>query len=361
MLISFLGLPLGVFQTIPVVYALELAPMCLRAHLTTYINLCWVRYHKAETAIWYHRLTNPMDRSSAKFLLAACCELRLTSTLTWHSASHLPFSRFSCLIQPAMAVLANCRRWVWPVILIPLIYFAPESPWWLVRQGRLDEARQVVVRITSPSQANFDVDNNVALMVETTNHEREVKAATSYLSCFTGTDLRRTIIVIGCNCIQVLSGNPLRAYATYFFQQAGLPTSQAFNMTIVSYVLGMVGVFIAVSLILGVLAMDPVANEPVSGLSFLSSAAVLCTCMALAPCLQFSYPSEALASRSPPVPTYRYPGPLAACSSPRPSSTTSQSILSASLSYRRFHRHCYEANRLSSPAAHTWLSPSLRK
>lgn len=84
-------------------------------------------------------------------------------------------------------------------------------------------------------------------MVETTKHEREIKAATSYVSCFTGTDLRRTIIVIGCNCIQVLSGNPLRAYATYFFQQAGLPTSQAFNMNIVSYVLGMIGVLVAVS------------------------------------------------------------------------------------------------------------------
>ena len=83
-------------------------------------------------------------------------------------------------------------------------------------------------------------------MIVTTEHERALKAATTYAACFTGTDLRRTIIVVGCYCIQVLSGNPLRAYATYFFQQAGLPTSQAFNMTIVSYVLGMVGVLIAV-------------------------------------------------------------------------------------------------------------------
>lgn len=37
-----LGVPLGVFQTIPMVYALEISPTCLRAHLTTYVNLCWV-------------------------------------------------------------------------------------------------------------------------------------------------------------------------------------------------------------------------------------------------------------------------------------------------------------------------------
>lgn len=42
--LSFSGIPLGLLQTIPVVYALEISPTSLRAHLTTYINVCWVRY-----------------------------------------------------------------------------------------------------------------------------------------------------------------------------------------------------------------------------------------------------------------------------------------------------------------------------
>ena len=37
------GIPLGLFQTITVIYALEVTPMCLRAYLTNYVNFCWVR------------------------------------------------------------------------------------------------------------------------------------------------------------------------------------------------------------------------------------------------------------------------------------------------------------------------------
>lgn len=84
-------------------------------------------------------------------------------------------------------------------------------------------------------------------MVLTIEHEREVNAGTHFLSCFKGTDLRRTIIVIGCYCMQVMSGSTVRAYATYFFQQAGLPTDQAFNMSIVGYGLGLAGVMVSVS------------------------------------------------------------------------------------------------------------------
>ena len=37
-----LGLPWGVFQTLPVSYASEVCPMVLRIYLTTYVNLCWL-------------------------------------------------------------------------------------------------------------------------------------------------------------------------------------------------------------------------------------------------------------------------------------------------------------------------------
>jgi SP family general alpha glucoside:H+ symporter-like MFS transporter len=65
------------------------------------------------------------------------------------------------------------------------------------------------------------------------------------LACFKGLNLRRTIIVIGCYAAQLLDGNSLRANSTYFFQQAGLPTDQAFNMTIVNYVLALLGQIVA--------------------------------------------------------------------------------------------------------------------
>lgn len=128
-------------------------------------------------------------------------------------------------------------------------FLAPESPWWLVRQGRPEDAEAVVRRLTTRSDPGFDVSKNVGLMVMTTEHEREVNAGTHFVACFRGADLRRTIIVIGCYCMQVLSGSTLRAYATFFLQQGGLATDQAFNMSIVIYALGIAGVITSVSVL----------------------------------------------------------------------------------------------------------------
>jgi SP family general alpha glucoside:H+ symporter-like MFS transporter len=110
----------------------------------------------------------------------------------------------------------------------------------------LEEAREVVKRLTSPENINFDIEKNVALMVVTTEFERTVNAETSYRACFQGTNLRRTMIVIGIYCIQTLNGNPLRGYSTYFLEQAGLPTVQAFNMTIAGFAVAIVGGFFSV-------------------------------------------------------------------------------------------------------------------
>ncbi|KAF2016909.1 sugar transporter [Aaosphaeria arxii CBS 175.79] len=198
------GIPLGLFQTTPVIYALEISPMCLRAYLTNYVNFCW---------------------AFGQIIATGLMRGVLSRTDEW--AYRIPFG----------------VQWVWPVIMIPIIYFAPESPWWLVRKDRVEEARAVVQKLTSPANVNFDVDKNVALMVVTTEYERMVSSTTSYKGCFEGVNLRRTLTMIGIYCIQTLNGNPLRGFSTYFLQQAGLPTSQAFNMTIVGFGVAILGGF----------------------------------------------------------------------------------------------------------------------
>ena len=104
----------------------------------------------------------------------------------------------------------------------------------------------MVQRLTSAKNINFDIDKNVTLMVITTEHERQVDERTSYRACFSGINLTRTMIVIGIYLIQILNGNPIRGYSTYFLQQAGLPTTQAFNMTIVGFAVAIVGGFFSV-------------------------------------------------------------------------------------------------------------------
>lgn len=84
-------------------------------------------------------------------------------------------------------------QWIWPVPLIVGILFAPESPWWLVRKGKLAEAKASLLRLTSLNrETDFDADETIAMMVHTTALEEKETAGASWLDCFKGADLRRT-------------------------------------------------------------------------------------------------------------------------------------------------------------------------
>lgn len=64
---------------------------------------------------------------------------------------------------------------MWPVPLIIGILFAPESPWWLVRKGRLEDAKRSLLRLTNlNNETGFDADETVAMMVHTSALEQKV-------------------------------------------------------------------------------------------------------------------------------------------------------------------------------------------
>ena len=83
-------------------------------------------------------------------------------------------------------------QWVWIVPLFLIITFAPESPWFLVRRGRLEEAERTVKRLGSTTE-NRDPSQVVAMMVSgsfspvltyqvrTNEHEKADVQGTSYL------------------------------------------------------------------------------------------------------------------------------------------------------------------------------------
>jgi MFS transporter, SP family, general alpha glucoside:H+ symporter len=131
-------------------------------------------------------------------------------------------------------------QWLWPPLLFFGIMFAPQSPWWLVRKGRLQDANASLRRLT----ANADdrtLKDNLELMIRTNEIEEELRTGTSFLDCFRGVDLRRTEIVVMAYLIQYLHGNGLAGYSTYFFEQAGLSPTKAFDLTMGQYAIGFVG------------------------------------------------------------------------------------------------------------------------
>jgi SP family general alpha glucoside:H+ symporter-like MFS transporter len=202
-----MGIPWGIFQTLTCTYAAEVTPVPLRAYLTTYVNLCWV---------------------IGQFLASGV--LKGVSEMEGEWAYRIPYA----------------LQWIWPVPLIIGIFFAPESPWWLVRKERYDEAKVMLNRLTSRNQdTNFNVDETISMMKHTNELEKAVSEGGSYLDCLKGTNLRRTEIAAMTWFVQAFCGSSFMGFSTYFFEQAGLDISNAFSMSLGQYSLGAVGVFMS--------------------------------------------------------------------------------------------------------------------
>ncbi|CRK47791.1 hypothetical protein BN1723_016789, partial [Verticillium longisporum] len=128
-----MGVPWGVFQATTLAYSSEIAPAKLRPTLTTFINMCWIFGQLFSTA-------------------ANKAVTRLDSNL-------LAF-RIPLMVQ-----------WLWPVPVAVGAFIAPESPWWLIRQGRSEDARRSLGRLNR--QADFPLEGHIRVMELTNEHERD--------------------------------------------------------------------------------------------------------------------------------------------------------------------------------------------
>ncbi|EEA23406.1 hypothetical protein TMatcc_002272 [Talaromyces marneffei ATCC 18224] len=183
----------GVFATLAPPYATELVPVVLRGLLEIWIVMCW----------------------GIGQLLSYSVLLTLNKDLSiW--AWRIPFA----------------VQWVWPVIIFPLVLFAPESPWWLVRKGKLEAAEKVVMRLGSADMTEEEIHRAVATMVETNNLEKNMHEGAGYLDCFRGSNLWRTEISCVAWAAQLWCGFVISAYSTYFFELAGLAASDAYKMSV---------------------------------------------------------------------------------------------------------------------------------
>ncbi|KAI6779368.1 uncharacterized protein J7T54_000466 [Emericellopsis cladophorae] len=197
-----LSIPCGIFAAATPSYAASVAPLKLTGYLTVYVNLCWVM---------------------GKMIAFGVLRGMLNRTDEW--AYRIPFA----------------LQWMWIPFLIPATYFAPESPWWLVKRGRFDEAEKNIRRLCSAPETVINPKNHLAMMMRTVQTERDMNIHGSFLECFKGENLRRTeIAVVSWGC-QILPGFAIQNYITYFFTLAGLSPTDAFNMSLGNAGLAFVG------------------------------------------------------------------------------------------------------------------------
>lgn len=201
-----MGFPLGTFQTLTVSYASEVCPTALRVYLTTYVNVCWVFGQLVSSGV-----------------------LRAVNSSDVANSYRIPFA----------------VQWVWPIPIMIGIYLAPESPWWLVRTGKLPQAKKSLMRLLTVNEDLLDKEvlaNMMLQKIQMTLKEEDLKSTgSSYIACFKRNNIRRTRITAFVWLIQGLSGSSLMGYSTYFYQQAGLNGQWPFNFTIIQYCLGIIG------------------------------------------------------------------------------------------------------------------------
>ena len=106
---------------------------------------------------------------------------------------------------------------MFPTPLAILLFCAPESPWWLVRKGRLEEAEKAVSRLGRATSGESSHDS-VAMMRRTIQLEHTVKEP-SLIELWKGTDRYRTLIVCCVYAAQNLTGNLIANQAVYFFER----------------------------------------------------------------------------------------------------------------------------------------------
>lgn len=204
------GIPWGIFQTLTTAYAAEICPTAMRGYLTSWVSMCW---------------------GCGSFLAAGVLRgsLGLPGDLAWR----VPYA----------------LQWIWVVPLFIVGFLAPESPWYLVRRGRLEDAEKALRRLACKGHyTEQSMAETLALMRHTNEMEKIEAAGATYRDCFRGTNLRRTGIVCMAWIIQILNGQAICAYATIFLQSAGMPEVQAFNFNMGIQSVNIVGTAIAISL-----------------------------------------------------------------------------------------------------------------
>ncbi|KAK9371606.1 general substrate transporter [Lipomyces chichibuensis] len=142
-----------------------------------------------------------------------------------------------------------------PIILIPLTIVLPESPVWLVSQGRLEHARHSLRKLRGFSDE--EVDKELEQIKRSELAEREIGKDAKFWELFNRQNLKRTLTASSLFSMNQVSGIILSTtYATIFLEEIG--AGNPFHLTVAASCCQLAGAMI------GPFIVDSAGRRPVA-------------------------------------------------------------------------------------------------
>jgi len=131
-------------------------------------------------------------------------------------------------------------QWFFPLFVLTFLYWVPESPWYLVRKGRMEDAKLSLEHLFHG--AGHDVELHLTQIKETIELEERDAGEAKWIDLFKGSNLRRTFIAsMVFVCQEMVGVQFVLGYSVYFFELAGFNDSNAFNLGVGTMALAIVG------------------------------------------------------------------------------------------------------------------------
>jgi hypothetical protein len=143
---------------------------------------------------------------------------------------------FGCLGKERGYVAAFGSQWPFSFVPMVVAYCVPESPTWLIRKRKVEQAMQAQARLDPPGINTKTVIDKLTSLIA---HEEETSKNATFAQCFARRNLRRTLIVLFAMSIPNFFGIPLLAKASYFLQICGMKASLSIIFLILGIVLGL--------------------------------------------------------------------------------------------------------------------------
>ena len=157
-------------------------------------------------------------------------------------------SFFSNFMIDTLAAGGEKWRWMFLFGVIPsavflgLLFFIQRSPRWLVKTGRLEEARHALVSLNN----QCDPDE----LIQEIKDSLDTEVLTHYSVLFRKPYLRLVLIGIGVGMFNQLSGiNIVNYYSTDIFREAGFSGESAFSRTVLIGLVNLIFTVVGMSLI----------------------------------------------------------------------------------------------------------------